>query len=116
MSVLVKGMKIPKNCSDCQLNYDMMSCIITGTRFWDDTLMDFDCQESRLYDCPLVELPEKHGRLVDVNELSKKMYHDAFETDTPLQKWDGGCWIRYKMFEINRDAALTVIEAEGVEE
>lgn len=27
------------------------------------------------------------------------MYHEAFETDTEMQKWDAGCWIRYKMFE-----------------
>lgn len=58
-------------------------------------------------------LPGIHGRLVDIDELSKKMYHDAFESDTDLQKWDSGCWIRYKMFENNRDAAPTVIEAEG---
>lgn len=71
MSVLIKGMQIPKNCSDCPLNYDMMSCMITGTRWWSDTmvLMDFDCQESRLYDCPLVELPEHHGRLIDADEM-----------------------------------------------
>lgn len=71
MSVLIKGMQIPKNCSDCPLNYDMMSCMITGTRWWSDTmvLMDFDCQESRLYDCPLVEFPEHHGKLIDENEV-----------------------------------------------
>lgn len=27
------------------------------------------------------------------------MYHEAFETDSDEQRWDGGCWIRYKMFE-----------------
>lgn len=27
------------------------------------------------------------------------MYHEAFESDTNEQKWDSGCWIRYKMFE-----------------
>ena len=71
MSILIKGMQIPKNCSDCTFNYDMMSCIITGTRWWSDSmvLMDFDCQESRLYDCPLVELPKHHGRLIDEDEI-----------------------------------------------
>jgi hypothetical protein len=43
------------------------------------------------------------------------MYHDAFESDTDLQKWDSGCWIRYKMFENNRDEAPTIVEAEGEE-
>ena len=27
------------------------------------------------------------------------MYHEAFETDSDMQKWESGCWIRYKMFE-----------------
>ena len=86
MSVLIKGMKMPKNCSDCPLNYDMMSCMITGTRWWSDTmvLMDFDCQESRLYDCPLVELPEHHGDLVDVKEIR---WDDHYDSDGNLSEY-----------------------------
>ena len=38
-------------------------------------------------------------RLVDADEFQKRMYHEAFEKDTDMQKWDSGCWIRYKMFE-----------------
>ena len=37
--------------------------------------------------------------LIDRQELRKAMYHEAFETDSDEQRWDGGCWIRYKMFE-----------------
>lgn len=48
------------------------------------------------------------GRLVDIDALSHEMYHLAFETDSNLQKWDGGCWIRYKMFERCRDNAPTI--------
>ena len=86
MSVLIKGMQIPKNCAECPLNYDMMSCMITGTRWWSDTmvLMDFDCQESRLYDCPLVELPEHHGDLVDVKEIR---WDDHYDSDGNLSKY-----------------------------
>lgn len=113
MSVIVKGMKMPNNCMACDLEEV------------DDCGHDYRCpliykgytskirQDGRLPKCPLGELPEKHGRLVDVDELSKAMYHDAFESDTDLQKWDSGCWIRYKLFEKNRDNAPTVIEAEG---
>jgi len=36
---------------------------------------------------------------IDKNAFRQAMYHEAFETDTDMQKWDGGCWIRYKMFE-----------------
>lgn len=38
-------------------------------------------------------------RLIDADKLKSEMYHNAFEIDTDLQKWDSGCWIRYKMFE-----------------
>ena len=53
-----------------------------------------------------------HGRLIDADALRQAMYHEAFETDSPMQKWDSGCWIRYKMFERVEEAAPTIIPAE----
>ena len=47
-------------------------------------------------------------RLIDANALMERMYHDAFETDTDMQKWDSGCWIRYKMFENAIDEQPTI--------
>ena len=38
-------------------------------------------------------------RYIDAEKLKKEMYHEAFETDSDMQKWDSGCWIKYKMFE-----------------
>ena len=52
-------------------------------------------------------------RLIDVEALSARMYHDAFETDSDMQKWDSGCWIRYKMFE-NAIADAPTVDAEPV--
>ena len=37
-------------------------------------------------------------RLIDADALEENMYHEAFEKDTDLQRWDSGCWIRYRMF------------------
>ena len=37
--------------------------------------------------------------LISRQTLKQTMYHEAFEIDTEMQKWDGGCWIRYKLFE-----------------
>lgn len=37
--------------------------------------------------------------LIDRQALRSEMYHEAFEKDSDEQRWDGGCWIRYKMFE-----------------
>ena len=52
-------------------------------------------------------------RLIDADALRETMYHEAFETDTDMQKWDSGCWIRYKMFENALKNAPT-IDAEHV--
>lgn len=50
-------------------------------------------------------------RLINADELNELMYHEAFETDSEMQKWDSGCWIRYKMFE-NNIAKCKPVEAE----
>lgn len=47
-------------------------------------------------------------RLINADALSRAMYHEAFEKDTDLQKWDSGCWIRYKMFENKIEEAPTI--------
>lgn len=47
-------------------------------------------------------------RAIDADKLRERMYHDAFEVDSDMQKWDGGCWIRYKMFENAINDAPTV--------
>lgn len=38
-------------------------------------------------------------RPIDADALSARMHELAFETDSDMQRWDSGCWIRYKMFE-----------------
>lgn len=58
-----------------------------------------------------VEEVPPHGRLIDADALRQTMYHEAFETDSPMQKWDSGCWIRYKMFERMEETAPTIIPA-----
>lgn len=62
-----------------------------------------------------VPVPD-HGRLGDLDELRKVMYHEAFETDSPMQKWDSGCWIRYKMFENAVYSAPVIIPGEEVDD
>ena len=38
-------------------------------------------------------------RPIDANALEQAMYEEAFEKETDMQRWDSGCWIRYKLFE-----------------
>ena len=113
MSVLVRGMKMPANCSDCPLNYDQMMCIVTGTRWWSDTmvLMDFDSDKERLSDCPLVDTPTPHGRLIDADEPMTKISTMMQEPD---YQHEGENWmVALIMARDALDEALTVIEAEG---
>ena len=62
MSVLIKGMEMPKNCSDCPLCYDMMECSVSVIRFFKVKKQAFDFSTERHPNCPLVPVPE-HGRL-----------------------------------------------------
>ena len=47
-------------------------------------------------------------RPIDADALRDAMYHEAFETDSDMQRWDSGCWIRYKMFEKAIESAPTI--------
>lgn len=38
-------------------------------------------------------------KLIDKENLRLEMYKAAFSDDTPDQRWDGGCWIRFRLFE-----------------
>lgn len=51
-------------------------------------------------------------KYINANEFRAMMFHGAFEEDSDLQRWDGGCWIRYRMFE----RALEQIEPADVVE
>lgn len=105
MSILIKGMEMPKSCFECRFSIDgFCQAMEPGARTDDDK-----AQVSNW--CPLVEVP-KHGRLIDADALRVGMYHEAFETDSELQRWDSGCWVRYRMFENHIDNAPTIIEAE----
>lgn len=42
-----------------------------------------------------------HGRALAIKDVRDAMYHQCFEcnNDEDMQRWDGGNWIRYKLFE-----------------
>ncbi len=54
MAILIPDMDMPENCMDCDLQYDMCACILTGTRFW--TKDTFDSATEKLSDCPIKEV------------------------------------------------------------
>ena len=67
MSFLVKGIKMPKSCLECEL--------IDGAEAPDCFLMYRAIKNplQRQDYCPLVEIPEKHGRLIDGDYLYDRL-------------------------------------------
>lgn len=64
MSILIKGGKMPKNCDKCFLSSSMgLRCDAANKSLATDTY------PKRPSWCPLVEVPEPHGRLIDADEL-----------------------------------------------
>lgn len=70
MSILIKGMEMPKNCNKCPMTVDGY-CRIIGYPNGDA----LNKRYKPLW-CPLVEVP-KHGRLIDADALTGKAYMDG---------------------------------------
>lgn len=70
MGVYIKGMDMPKDCTECELIYNdhfgYPRCCISG-------LLSINGRTKR--DCPLTEVPEPHGRLID-GDKAVKDYHN----------------------------------------
>lgn len=111
MSILIKNKALPKTCEEC-LFYGID---VESGCFLEKCFVIRRADQDKPSWCPLVPVPP-HGRLIDADALRQTMYHEAFETDSPMQKWDSGCWIRYKMFERMEEAAPTIVEAEEEQE
>lgn len=64
MSVLIKGMEMPKSCADCPCGsvFAGFKCMACGKQF------DKYPLENRMDWCPLVSVPP-HGRCIDADAL-----------------------------------------------
>ena len=95
MSVLIKGMEMPKSCGKCIFRYEYI-CMLNHE-------MVFKSTNNRHKNCPLIEIPP-HGRLIDA---------DALEADTEWDDREDG-YISYSKVAIK--CAPTIIEAEEDED
>ena len=71
MSILIKGMQMPKNCMDCPLfesRYHFHGCHAKPESFNDMDMWDFVGDKPSW--CPLIEVPP-HGDLIDRDALMK---------------------------------------------
>ena len=63
------------------------------------TVIVADCQVEHQMTIAVMRKGEPMSDLISRKAMREAMYHEAMEKDSDEQKWDGGCWIRYKMFE-----------------
>lgn len=96
MSVLIRGMEMPKVCAECFMDPPYCKALSDDINIW----------KERHPDCPLVEISTPHGRLIDVDKLLEKAYWDYNEATHD-----------YNNFKIvsahDIEDAPPVIEAEG---
>lgn len=77
MGVYIKGIRMPDNCDVCRFgdwsNLHQTACckLKDYEPCFTDFSREFERQRSAI--CPLAEIPDKHGRLIDENEVRTVM-------------------------------------------
>ena len=84
MSILIHGMEMPQNCTECHVRCRLY---LNGRKF-------------RHPNCPLIEVLTPHGRLIDADKLSNQKYENIWTNRLIIDADD-------------LDDVFTVIEAEG---
>jgi len=106
MSVLIRGMEMPKNCMSCPFPAVGVDAYYCHCPTQDGKEYDFKYADTIPDTCPLVEIPTPHGRMIAGKTITEIRYHDA----------DGYHIVNgEQLCELEIDAE-TVIEPEGSEE
>lgn len=120
MSVLIKGMEMPTNCENCRFWYQDQD---SEHNVWSrctalnhNEIITF--RTMRRSDCPLVEVPAPHGRLIDADNLVS-VIDDEFTEQTrtlsnPIEVLKKAVLCGFAKDVIT--AAPTIIEVEEGEE
>ena len=121
MSVLIKGFIMPHCCDACSFSdwSNLHQTAVCKVNYYKPCFVDHSNEflKRRSDSCPLVEIPEPHGDLID---------RDAFRADFSMGENCDKCGIELKRCECDRiytkmdfcgwlDDAPTIIEAEGSE-
>lgn len=118
MSVLIKGMEMPKNCDECPLltkdgDYDV--CFVGKRRvMWG---WKYDRGSEVIHPkpdwCPIIEVPP-HGRLIDADALMLRIqeYIDEYGWDVDEHGFHSEKWCAMKETEMAINDAPTVIPAD----
>lgn len=113
MSVLIKGMKMPTNCSECAFcgyygNGEHMCDIIQKAVEYESAKM------SRLDDCPLIPVPD-HGDLIDRVAFREEMdKHYPFDRYTQSKhEWEDAAKSAVIKMLVTAPTIIPAEEGEG---
>lgn len=110
MSVLIKGMKMPKSCSSCGFMYggcgDGYYCSLLKKTFdiWNEISV------KRAKGCPLVEVKEPHGRLIDADAFDERVRVAGGMSEEELTE-DFKDGVQTVLYMLSKQQSI--IEAEG---
>lgn len=114
MSILIKGMEMPKSCRDCFVNINTAAfpaCPLAENYAAGKALVaDGLGHDIRPDDCPLIEIPP-HGDLIDRDALMnmcREMQSIEWNNKASPYSWA----YAYESFEDDIDNAPTIIPAE----
>lgn len=103
MGVYIKGVKMPKCCAECSFETlfsdDIHYCTVREIAKEIPTEDYWECRPSF---CPMSEVPEPHGRLIDADALADDLETDGKEFGDEM-KLNCASWLR-------SNATPTVIE------
>lgn len=114
MSVLIKGMELPKDCPYCKMAHynasdEFTGCaVIPGKRYAMHNDAVYAKSTQRPEWCPLSEIPVPHGRLIDASyKVDMPFYDDEYEEHSMRT-------VTVEELLLMADNGVpTVIEAEG---
>ena len=112
MSVMIKGMKLPKSCYDCDLfsGEGFLCPLVIETNY--DWSWEVMYKYKRVDECPLVEIPTPHGRLIDADALLRVIEENCYRLRGVTNSTENGMFLTGIRQAI--DESPTIIEAEEV--
>ncbi|MBQ1805435.1 MAG: hypothetical protein II010_05985 [Oscillospiraceae bacterium] len=102
MSILIKGMEMPKNCAECPVN--LTAC----KRGYEYLLAHPELYDQRAEDCPISYVPP-HGDLIDRRYAIATACSGRIRTLPTTE--DGENWIRVEEVRESIKNAPTIIQA-----
>jgi len=76
MSVIIKGYDAVNYCNECEFSFPQFRGDFSTAMNYCCSLKDKVCHNEyyqKPEDCPIIPLPEKHGRLVDADKIIESM-------------------------------------------